>query len=346
MLNRLFVQDETSAIKFDKEVVAQGMPLDLPPPPRSWQTKISSNSLSDLEEANRKRKLPVLDEDLTDHLSAAKKQSADPVNEHELEAETEDEDDDSDEDDDEDDDDANPGDDMSEYLGPNDNGNVDINSIYEEINYDTGLAPIDSRQALDLNFSDRSAVLPFSSGPQSDWRPGYNEMWQTSRYTEREAADAVESILTEDEEQNRLSTELSAAAGESGQQSDSPDDDDEEDDEDDDDDEDEDEEEDDIGNHSYQAPYSDDVNTGLRQQQPAISCDPQMQCAIDSILVDVPQQTPHRPFFSHDNYNRSYGSMPGPSLSNHRTSLASFGHSLQGQLNDPALDEAVKSILS
>ena len=214
MLNKMFIADETSAMKFDKEVVAQGIPLDLPPPPRSWQHEIAARVHDEEREMSRKRKLPFLDEDLSEHLSEVKKQPVETAVDKESDDGTEDEDDDSDDDDD--DDDANPGDDMSEYLGPNDNGNVDINSIYDEINYDPSLTSSDSRHGVDLNFCDRSDSLPFAVQPsaQPEWRMRYeNNHWTPStRFPEREAAVAVESILTSEEEddESRLSVELSA----------------------------------------------------------------------------------------------------------------------------------------
>lgn len=348
MLNKMFIADETSAIKFDKEVVAQGIPLDLPPPPRSWQHEIAARVHDEEREMSRKRKLPFLDEDLSEHLSEVKKQPIEPPVDKESDDGTEDEDDDSDDDDD---DDANPGDDMSEYLGPNDNGNVDINSIYDEINYDPSLTSSDTRQGVDLDFCERSDSLPFAvqPSPQTEWRVGYdrNHWTPSTRFPEREAAVAVESILTsedeeDDDDESGLSAMTALARQDDNEQDEEEDEDEEEDDDDEDDGEDEDEEEENsaVGSH----PYPDFSETGLQDQQPVDSCDPQIQCAIDSILVDLPQQPSHQPFFHADSYGRPYAAMSGGMSVGHRTGLTSFGHSLQ--INDPALDEAVKSILS
>lgn len=355
MLNKMFIADETSAMKFDKEVVAQGIPLDLPPPPPSWQHEIDARLHDEEREMSRKRKLPFLDEDLSEHLSEVKKQPIESLGDKESDDGTEDEDEDSDDDDD---DDANPGDDMSEYLGPNDNGNVDINSIYDEINCDPSLAVVDTRQ--DLNFCERPDGLPFAPvTPSPVWRMDMerNHWPPPARFPEREAAVAVESILTSDDEDEEddddaggLSVDVSASLVDLESQIDNDQDVDDEDEDEDEDDEDEDgedeeEEEDDdgAGSHAYH-----EFGGEPQGQESAVvdSCDPQIQCAIDSILVDLPQQPSHQPFFHGDNYGRPYGSIGGSMSVVHRPGLSSFGHTMQGQINDPALDEAVKSILS
>lgn len=357
MLNKMFIADETSAMKFDKEVVAQGIPLDLPPAPRAWQHEIDARLHDEEREMSRKRKLPFLDEDLSEHLTEVKKQPLESLVDKDSEEGTEDEDEDSDDDDD---DDANPGDDMSEYLGPNDNGNVDINSIYDEINCDPSLAVVDTRQ--DLTFCQRPDGLPFDPNPsqsQPVWRMGLdrNHWPPPARFPEREAAVAVESILTseeedddedDDDETNELPADVSASMVdlecEMDNEHEVEEEEEDDDDEDDDDGDDEEEEEDSSAPHAYH---------GFRGPQPqgqeapvVDSCDPQIQCAIDSILVDLPQEPSHQPFFHGDNYGRPYGSMGGSMSVVHRPGISSFGHSLQGQINDPALDEAVKSILS
>jgi hypothetical protein len=342
MLNKMFIADETSAIKFDKEVVAQGIPLDLPPPPPSWQQEIAARISDEVSEMSRKRKLPFLDEDLSEHLSEVKKQ---PVDESLLEREsedgTEDEDDDNDDSDDDDDEDANPGDDMSEYLGPNDNGHVDINSIYDDLNCDPSLTSSD-------NYCDRSDTMtPFGvqSSSQSDWQMGYerNHWPPSARFPEREAAEAVESILTSDEEEEEDDDDESGLPPHERGNGEEEDEDEEDEDDDDDEEEDEDGEDEEDGSHSVMTghAYAEFSSEPNMQEQAAVDpCDPQMQCAIDSILVDLPQQATHQPYFQPDSYGRPYGSMSG----SHRPGLTSFGHSLQ--MNDPALDEAVKSILS
>lgn len=358
MLNKMFVSDETSAMKFDKEVVAQGIPLDLPPAPRSWQHEIDARMHDEEREMSRKRKLPFLDEDLSEHLSEVKKPPLESLVDKESEDGTEDEDEDSDDDDD---DDANPGDDMSEYLGPNDNGNVDINSIYDEINCDPSLAVVDTRQ--ELTFCQRPDGLPFDPTPSTAapvWRLGLDRNhWQPpppARFHEREAAVAVESILTseeeddeddEEEEANGLPADVSASMVDLECQLDNEheveEEDEDEDEEDDEDGEDE-EDEESSASHAYHG-YRGTQTQG--QETPVVdSCDPQIQCAIDSILVDLPQEPSHQPFFHGDNYGRPYGTMGGNMSVVHRPGISSFGHSLQGQINDPALDEAVKSILS
>uniref|UniRef100_T1KJY8 GLTSCR protein conserved domain-containing protein n=1 Tax=Tetranychus urticae TaxID=32264 RepID=T1KJY8_TETUR len=64
MLNKLFINDENISLQRDKDLVAQGKELELPPPPESWK-KIIRDSLEEEEQLsiNRKRKSSALDED-------------------------------------------------------------------------------------------------------------------------------------------------------------------------------------------------------------------------------------------------------------------------------------------
>jgi len=165
---------------------------------------------------------------------------------------------------------------------------------------------------------------------------------------ESEAAVAVESILNADEGEGDISVDLSAIEGLDDNLEDDNDEEDDDEDGDDDDDDDEDDEEDDNG---YMG--------GDGHQQ---HVDVQMQCAIKSIL-DMPsvQQQSHQ---SHTNsYYHSHGHNPHhqhlndfrnleyphiPNIHDQRRTDALMrnysGHSTG--VNDPILDEAVKSILS
>ena len=292
MLNKLFVEDETNALKLDKEVVAQGIPLDLPPPPKSWQNEISASIEAEVqrEERNLKRKLPFLDEDLSEHFEETKPMSTvtpalittsvtgfmtesvmsleGNVDQTSLGQENDSEDDDEeDSDDDEtDDDESNPADDMSAYLGPNNDDDQEednIDSIYDDINYDTrpGLG--------DLN----PFAAPTHHLDHLTWvsqQPTSYTSWSTPRvaFNDVEAAVAVDSILSSqaDDQVNRLSEEDYARIQLRG----------------------------DTNEEAPQNSYSmaDGVDIQHRHH------DSQMQSAIDSILGEIPSTTTGKPYFS------------------------------------------------
>ena len=393
MLNKLFVEDETNALKFDKEVVAQGIPLDLPPPPRSWQSEISASIDAEVqrEQFSFKRKLPFNDEDLTDHFTDIKRpsltpsssilssgltesvmglegnlmsdQNSMPIGQEQNESEDEDEDSDDDEDDtdddDDDDDDDNPADDMSAYLGPNNNDedeNVDnLENIYDEINYSTRTELGDLNPFSSHHHHQHLDHLTHAWGGHSAEYPSTSWPAPRTGFTDVEAAVAVDSILTsedDDEETKRLSEELTRIEAQLQREDQGEDD--------------EDEEEELPRNGAYPC-YPDADSSSmtdvqhLQQQQlhSVSSCDPQMQCAIDSILADIPTASSAKPspyYASGDVYGRGptgvtsggYGLNPGMNTSHRGINMPSFGHSIHhpGQMNDPALDEAVKSILS
>ena len=468
MLHQLFVEDETTAIKFDKEVVAQGRTLDLPPPPESWKEdlnfssssipsfytnelrdsspitsnngNICQNTYSDSLEPSlsdflvkKKRPLDPSDE-LNENSIAAKKlagenclsphgmniqsqhkahhshQQQDGLHLHnqdennsdseETEEEDEDSDDDDDDDDeDDDDDDGNPADDMSKYLGPNDNGHLDINSIYDDIAYDqvaasAGASSQNSNQTASASLSlssfrshapgvSSSASLHHelfvplhetatsASASNNTWAQTYpphpshhprdgpsgsnlsthgSNNWP-GRFCDSEAAVAVGSILTSEEEgdeSSRLSADLSSIAVGRGETS--QDEDDDEDDDDDDDDHVTSGQVHDVY-HSYD--HTSASTTSMSAMSEPVTCDPQIQCAIDSILVD--QNSYYHP--GHANVNDSYGrsaNATAGAFGSHSTDGGMSTMTLSsrpmapsyGQMNDEALDEAVKSILS
>lgn len=312
---------------------------------------------------SRKRKLPFLDEDLSEHLAEVKRPDNDYCVERDSGDETEDEDSDSD-----DDDEGNhEADDIAKYLGPNENGSgnlSDLNSLYGDVNYDqtselnSDLADFDERSnPTDLLYDGLS-----STGHHQDWRSSsfgssgmnidtrHGDVW-SSRLPEAEAAVAVESILTsEDEDDNQLSVDLTAINSLDGlsrnplENDEEDDDEDEEEEDEDDEEEDGDMDEDDVPSQSYLP----DSSSGDVQLQPDPNpCDVQMQCAIDSILeMPVHQNNPTPPFYgsSHTGYGNRYDHMSGHH--HHRSSGLGMSSYHPGQMSDPVLDEAVKSILS
>lgn len=317
MLNKLFVTDETNAMKFDREVVAQGIPLDLPPPPKSWQNAINTSINVESEREQISRKRSFLDDNLSDHVTEVKRPPP-PIKD---EDETEDEEDDSDDDEDDDDDDTNLADDMSEYLGPHDTEHVDINAIYDEITYDQNVV----RSSLDFTFCNRSTT-------NDQWNSSFGKNTTTStawrNFNDAEAAVAVDSILSSDGEEEEavqdISVDLSGLAEQPEAEG--------------------------VENATFPSTFN-ELENGLSQQQQTQpeTCDPQMQCAIDSILMDVSGQASNssNPFFvPQDSFGRGYSTSLAGGISAPRSSMSSFGHPLQGQVSDPALDEAVKSILS
>ena len=167
------------------------------------------------------------------------------------------------------------------------------------------------------------------------------------RFEEGEAAVAVESILNDDEDEPDMSVDLSGIEG----LDDTLDDDNEEDDDDDDDDDEDDDEDDDVNGYAM-------AGDGHQHQQ---HVDVQMQCAIKSIL-DMPSVASHP---SHNNSYAFHSHNSHPSLHPHmndfrnmdyshipnihdqrRDILRSYGGQHPTGVNDPILDEAVKSILS
>ena len=334
--------------------------LDLPPPPDSWKHEIYASIAAEEEREflNRKRKLPLLDEDLSEHLAEVKRSDFDYLPDRDSD-ETEDEDSDS-----SDEDGAQEADDIAKYLGPNENGSgnlSDLNSLYGDVSYDQ---TSELHSTVDLgDFDDRSnptdLLYDGLSGhdQQPDWRStSYNELgldnrrelsWPSSRLPETEAASAVESILTsDDEDDNQLSAEFAAINALNHNHSLENDDEDEDDDDDEDDEEEEDGEEDDDMNDSQS--YLPDSSSDVQLPTPN-PCDASLQCAIDSITLDSmpvhPNNNPTPPFYgNHAGYGGHYDPMSG-GLSHHRSQqmISSYHHSTQ--MSDPVLDEAVNSIL-
>lgn len=360
LVDRLFVEDETTVLKFDKEVVAQGRSknsmlfmlgpdyffllaaLDLPSPPESWKKLINESIDAEEEREERKRKLPFLDEDLSEHLevpSEAKRIDNDSDD-------TEDDDDDSDEDDDD-----NQADDIAKYLGPGETesaGNLsDLNSLYGEIGYDQT-----SNDLADFESEDRAASSELlfdglASTSQDSWGRGssYNDrtnVWST-RFAETEAAAAVDSILTSDDEDDQSESKLVKMNC-------LEDDDDDEEDEDDDDADEVDDEaivdemiaEEEESSQTFLSETGSDISS-QPLQDPIAPCDVQMQSAIDSIL----QSSSSNSYYDSTGYGGRAYEQNNP-LGNHRssTNISSFGSLPSGQISDPVLDEAVKSILS
>ncbi|XP_015787609.1 homeobox protein 5 isoform X1 [Tetranychus urticae] len=113
MLNKLFINDENISLQRDKDLVAQGKELELPPPPESWK-KIIRDSLEEEEQLsiNRKRKSSALDEDFLADCTEIKKYDIE-------DRESGDTDDDEDDSEDEDDEEENAAEDIAKYLGSN-----------------------------------------------------------------------------------------------------------------------------------------------------------------------------------------------------------------------------------
>jgi len=315
MLNKLFVTDETNAMKFDREVVAQGIPLDLPPPPKSWQNAIHNSTHVEGEREQISRKRSFLDDNLSDHVTEVKRPPPPIKDDDETE---EDEEYDSDNDEDDDDDDTNLADDMSEYLGPHDTEHVDINAIYDEITYDQNVV----RSSLDFTFCNRS-----TSNDQWNSSFGKNTTTPTAwrNFNDAEAAVAVDSILSSEGEEEESVQDISVDLSGLAEQPETG-----------------------VENTTFPSTFN-ELENGLSQQQNPETCDPQMQCAIDSILMDVSGQASNssNPYFvPQGSFGRGYSTSLASGISAPRSMVSSFGHPLQGQVSDPALDEAVKSILS
>jgi hypothetical protein len=170
------------------------------------------------------------------------------------------------------------------------------------------------------------------------------------RFCDSEAAVAVGSILTSEEEgdeSSRLSADLSSIVV--GREETSQDEDD-----------DDDEEDDDVDDHVTSGQVHDvyhsydhtNTSTSMSAMSEPVTCDPQIQCAIDSILVD---QNPYYHPTAHASVNDSYGRSTNAATGAFGSHTSDGGMSAlssrpmapsYGQMNDEALDEAVKSILS
>ncbi|KAI1280768.1 hypothetical protein HDE_13821 [Halotydeus destructor] len=344
LLNKLFVTDETESLKMDKEVVSQGIPLDLPPLPENWlnSTPIQQN-LDDFmtpkkELMNRKRKSDTL-EDYSSQSPQVPKHEEElataSISQMEESGSSEDEEDDSEDDDG----------DFSKLL---ENANVlsDMSGLYGGANYSHQMNVSSNSMSCISNNHDTNRDL--FHGLDYNWRthtnyghPSYSDTGWSKRYG-NESDVAADSILNHDEAQ--MSADLSAIAnnleglgGVLHQDEDEDDDDDEED-------------EDDDDEDSSQASLGGSCSTMRHQPQPHI--DVQMQSAIDSIL-DIPQQGSHDSFRADSAYayaGRGYNHLGQhvhgtPSGSRHNGMQSSYMNS-QSSLNDPLLDEAVKSILS
>lgn len=291
-----------------------------------------------------------MDEDLSEHLATpteSKRQDIDTDD-------TEDDDEDSDEDDDD-----NQADDISKYLGPGETesaGNLsDLNSLYGEIGYDQTSNDLADFETDDRNTSGEILFDGLASTSQDSWPKetsynGSHNPWG-NHFAETEAAAAVDSILTSDDEEVQRNLPSEFKPSHNGL--DEPDDDEDEDDGE----EDENEEVDDDtivddifgGEESSQAFLSEtgsDVTT-LPSREPMAPCDVQMQSAIDSILQS--SVSPCQTFYESNSYGvrSGYDQCNSVALNRSSAALSSFpNHHVTGQISDPILDEAVKSILS
>lgn len=100
--------------------------------------------------------------------------------------------------------------------------------------------------------------------------------------------------------------------------------------------------EDEESSQAFLSETGSDVST-QPLQEPVPPCDVQMQSAIDSIL----QSAAPNSFYDSSAYSGRGYETNNP-LNHHRSSstMPSFGTHAPGQMSDPILDEAVKSILS
>ena len=224
----------------------------------------------------------------------------------------------------------------------------DLNSLYGEIGYDQT-----SNDLADFESENRAASSELifdglATSSQDSWGRGssFNDRinpWN-SRFAETEAAAAVDSILTSDDEDDQRN--LSGTSKSHGLD----DDDGEEEDEDD---EDLEEVDDDaivdemIGDEESSQAFLSETGSDVSSQplqEPVAACDVQMQSAIDSIL----QSSAPNSFYDPGAYNVRGYEPNNPLNPHHRSSSAmpSFGTHAPGQMSDPILDEAVKSILS
>lgn len=277
-----------------------------------------------------------------------------------------DEDEDSDEYEEDDEEDSNV--DINKFLESNEN----LPDLYGELGYDQQLAGLSSADInstvngfADTHTSGDHLFSPTSTSwsQQSDSMVNTSHPWATHRYNDSEADVAVESILSQDEDDEaQITADLSAIAsnleeqfgGGRGGVSVENDDDDDEDETDDDDDE-EDEEDDSqqsqpehtfiVGQHESCMQMEQ-----MEQQQAEQPIDEQMQSAIDSILTDLPSHTPVASYYNAaNNYGASNRYMMSNMQGMHRAGGSGMAPSFlntQTNVSDPMLDEAVKSILS
>ncbi|XP_054161550.1 mucin-2-like [Oppia nitens] len=378
MIDRMFINDEMTSLKTDKEAVAEGKVLDLPPAPTSWYQMIRSSIEEEQKQLfiNRKRKSSIGSDDEYNHHNSQIKRHDDNVEESE---ESEDEDDDSDEEDNEEKDDT-----ISDFLQTQSDqslgnvGNVGhyYDSFQHNIHVQNGLT-IDSQNHVPLNtFVDPNQThndldiygdMTGDTGAQN-WTDSILNNNSANRriawnhrfgVPESEAAVAVESILTDDvDDEPDMSVDLSGIEGldDDNLEVDNEEEDDDEEGDDEDDDDDDDDEDDDV---------VDSFAMGSEvHQQHQQHVDVQMQCAIKSILdmPSVPSQTHQShnsyPFHSHN----THGSHPSlhphmndyrnmdyshiPNIHEQRRNDAMMRPYVNHTANDPILDEAVKSILS
>lgn len=342
--------------------------LDLPPAPDSWSQVIRAGFVEDEERTlfNRKRKSTIDEEDVTIQAPQIRKQETDTVTvsvNHESDA-SEDEDDDSaeDDEDDEDDDGINNDNDISKYLGQNDRDMGDLPGFYDDMSYDADLSVNELNGSLQ-NFQspvNNDLLYPdINHSQQTDWpQPNsYNSSQENRmmswphRFGGNESDVAVESILSQDEDDSLMSAPNLDMNGGSNQLDDvsQGDEEDEEDSDEEDDDDDDEEEEEMLQGQGHFLPDG----SNMLQESSLPPCDTQMQSAIDSILDMPSHQQPMVPYYnampqSHGSFgNRGYGTMPHMhNMSMHRGMHPSFGGPSQSSSNDPMLDEAVKSILS
>lgn len=193
-----------------------------------------------------------------------------------------------------------------------------VNSIYDEI-------PDDSSNDWTNSILNNSAVNSVNS--VSSVASNLRRLTWNTRYQETEAAVAVESILSGAGEETDIPVDLCEIDGLDGTLEDEEEEDEE--------DEDDEEEEDEVN--------------GFSEDPAGQHSDVQMQCAIKSIL-DVPVQQHHNSAYynnqisSHMNDFR-YG-LPSHLRHQNRHPGYQRDYSLGNGVNDPVLEEAVKSILS
>ena len=276
-----------------------------------------------------------------------------------------DSDDDADSDDDDDDDsDDNQADDIAKYLGPDGEeesaGNLsDLNSLYGEPIGPYGDASNDHMVDFDTTNTTPGGDILFdglaSGTSQDSWGRGSSfgastdhNSW-SNRFAETEAAAAVDSILTEsdDEADNGMDigTKSRLCDGTKSGLCDEEDDEEEEDEEEDA----EDDAEDDDVTSALEGILPDDESSNqvasflsdsevvssvtsqpMSTEQPIAPCDVQMQSAIDSIL-----QSTSGSFYDPNNLT-GYSGRPYESGLNHRSSSSSMvSNFTSGQISDP-----------
>ncbi|XP_074599766.1 uncharacterized protein LOC141854109 [Brevipalpus obovatus] len=133
VLDKLFVNDETASLQSDREIIAQGKDLNLPPPPDSWKQMLQE-SLEEEERIsmNRKRKSSAMEDDFLVECHEFNKKY-DLPDDHESNETDDDEEESEDEDDDETE--ENSTEDISKYLGPNQDSCVPDLNFYSDFNH-------------------------------------------------------------------------------------------------------------------------------------------------------------------------------------------------------------------